>query len=105
MRLDTYYTPSASLSSDYVIWVHGRPDDQSLLSESARQRGFLVWDHKPTLPTSRWLPGRVYMDSALLRAPSGHYEITVGLWLPSDRRRLVTSDGTAEIRLGLVTIP
>lgn len=77
LKLDLYFETLATPTLDYTIWMHG-----------AHAEATANYDHKPSIPTSGWLPGRVYRDSTTLGGTPGEYTIAFGLWHPDSGARL-----------------
>jgi 4-amino-4-deoxy-L-arabinose transferase-like glycosyltransferase len=101
LAVTLYFEAQQRLAQDYTVFVH-------LLGTYNATTGGPVWaqdDSYPLAgghPTSRWLPGEVVPDKHWLyvppNAPSGTYQIEIGLYNASTGERLPVA-GSAEGRI------
>ena len=99
LRWQAIATPAA----DYTVFVH-------LLGPDGK-----VWGQKDSpplggaFPTSGWRAGEVLVDRYAIpldgAAPTGHYQVEIGMYLPSTGERLPVDNGTApDNRVVLATV-
>ncbi|HWQ14768.1 MAG TPA: glycosyltransferase family 39 protein, partial [Roseiflexaceae bacterium] len=81
-EIELYFEPTAPISDDLVIWLHGTPLGSTPLSPQRREYGYENFDHRPSTPTSRWQPGQVYVSIYRLPAPPDAYRLQFGLLKP-----------------------
>ncbi len=88
----------AQPAADYTAYVHADDNVNRLRTQQ---------DHPPCLgsfPTSRWLPGEQVFDGYTVtvpaNAPSGRYDVTVGLYELPGPRNLQLDGGDTELGVG-----
>ncbi|PWH19378.1 MAG: hypothetical protein DDG58_05005 [Ardenticatenia bacterium] len=100
-ELRLYFEVLDRVARDYTIFLHGAVEDVSLLPPERQQYGFANWDHRPSVPTSQWQPGRIYADLYRIQAKPGEYRLRFGFWEPRSKERLVVQgSGAQAIDLG-----
>lgn len=100
-ELRLYFEALGRMERDYTIFLHGAVEDVSLLPPERQQYGFANWDHRPQVPTSRWQPGRIYVDAYRIQTKPGEYRLRFGFWEPRTQARLaVQGSGAQAIDLG-----
>lgn len=65
---------------DYIMWLHGKPDNINLLSEDRIQYGFANFDHLLSPETSTWEVGKEYIHEYILPVNQGTWDLNFGLW-------------------------
>ena len=100
-ELRLYFEALDRMERDYVIFLHGMVEDVSLLPPERQQYGFANWDHRPQVPTSKWQPGRIYVDVYRIQTKPGEYRLRFGFWEPRTQERLIVQgSGAPTIELG-----
>ncbi|MDP9313302.1 MAG: hypothetical protein M3R24_20865 [Chloroflexota bacterium] len=99
-RLNLHFEVLGELDTDYMIWMHGAVDDLTLLPDDRKPYGFANFDHAPAIPTSRWQPGRTYVDSFVFPTKPGTYRLAFGMYAPTVNAQLCPAQA-AECRLDL----
>ena len=64
---------------DYILWLHGKPDNINLLSEDRMQYGFANFDHLLTPGTSTWQAGEEYIHEYILPVDEGTWDLNFGI--------------------------
>lgn len=65
---------------DYVLWLHGKPDNINLLSEDRIQYGTANFDHLLIPGTSSWEVGKEYIHEYILPVNQGTWDLNFGFW-------------------------
>jgi hypothetical protein len=94
LDLGLHWKDLAPLDSDYTVFVHLLDAKEKVVAQRDQPPG------GGQRPTSSWFPGDEILDRYQLALPAnlprGQYQIEVGMYNPSDGRRLpVTRDGKA----------
>jgi hypothetical protein len=99
IRVDMFFESLASIGQDYIVSMHGTPLAGTALPADREPYGFANWDQPPSIPTSQWRSGSIYISSHILENNLAGYDIFVSLWEPESDTRLKTSDSKIEIPL------
>ncbi|WP_322798855.1 hypothetical protein [Thermoflexus sp.] len=99
VRLVLYWRSLRRVAEDYTVFTHIlQPPD-------------ILWgqhDKPPTPPTSRWEPGKIYVETYTLtlkpETPPGFYEVEVGLYDPETGQRLRREDGEDRVLLSRIRV-
>jgi hypothetical protein len=70
----------APMTDDLTIWLHGLPAEALLLTSGQQEATRAYFDHPPSVPTSRWQPGQIYVSVYRLPAPPEAYQLSVGFY-------------------------
>ena len=87
----------------YMMWLHGRVKDKSLLEENRVKWDFMNFDHWFSPAPTRWRLGEVYKDVYIRQIRTGDYRLSFGIWSPpehADIRLIDVNTGKHAIDLG-----
>lgn len=92
IQIELYLRCIKRMEDDYTLWFHADVEGRTT-----------TFDH--VLPTSEWRVGHIVQDALVLDLPPGRYDLSFGLWMWQDGRRLWRVDnGEPGIPLGQVEI-
>jgi len=106
-ELHLFFESIEQVNKPYIGWLHGVPNDVSILPKERQQYGFENFgrlDMAP--PVTQWIPGNIYMQVYTLYANPGEYDLRFGFWVPSPEARmsLDAKNTVAGIGLGRVQV-
>jgi hypothetical protein len=97
--LVTAWRLSSPLSEDYTMYVHFITDDGRVVAQA--DHPLVSWTLAGSVPTSKWQPGRLYLDIAPLppelQGVAAPLTIGIGLWVPQTEARLLPQSGSLAI--------
>jgi hypothetical protein len=93
-QIELYLRCIKQMEGDYTLWFHADAEGQTI-----------TLDHELPSPTSGWTVGQIVRDVFVLDLPAGRYDLSFGLWMWQDGRRLWRMDnGEPGIALGSVQL-
>ncbi|MDK2788511.1 MAG: hypothetical protein PWP07_1756, partial [Epulopiscium sp.] len=80
IKLNFVFKCVKPMNIDYILWLHGKPNNINLLSENRIQYGSANFDHLLTPGTSTWEVGKEYIHEYILPINQGMWDLNFGFW-------------------------
>jgi hypothetical protein len=100
LPIELHWQTLARLTKDYHVFIHLVADEGQIIAQADGQPA--LW----TRPTTTWVVGETIVDRHGLWIPPqtapGDYELRIGLYYPTEGKRLILEDGNEWVRAKVV---